>query len=129
MKTQLLSIISLFLWGYAANAQTGVYVPQLANFDNAMLNLLSTYNVPGGQLAITYQGCLVYNRGFGFANPVTQDLVYPNSQFRIASVSKPVTGIACMKLFEQGLLILDVKVISLATKHWKFFQPTLLQQL
>jgi len=112
MRTKLTSIIILIFLSINSNAQTGLYVPQLANFDAAMLNLLSTYNVPGGQLAITYHGRLVYNRGFGFANTITQDSVYPNSLFRIASVSKPVTSIACMKLFEQGLLNLDAKAFG-----------------
>lgn len=93
-------------------SQTGQYVSQLANFDTAMLNILSQYNVPGGQLAITYHGRLVYNRGFGFSNISTLDSVQPNSLFRIASVSKPVTGIAFMKLFEQGLVNLDAKVFG-----------------
>jgi CubicO group peptidase (beta-lactamase class C family) len=112
MKTKLLSIISLILLSIYSYAQTGLYVPQLTNFDAAMLNLMSTYNVPGGQLAITYHGRLVYNRGFGFANTETQDSVYPNSLFRIASVSKPVTAVALMKLFEQGLVHLDAKVFG-----------------
>ncbi len=112
MKKFLLSSILAIVFAISTNAQTGLYVPQLANFDAAMLNLMSTYNAPGGQLAITYQGRLVYNRGFGFANTATQDSVYPNSLFRIASISKPVTAVACMKLFEQGLLDLDAKVFG-----------------
>jgi D-alanyl-D-alanine carboxypeptidase len=54
----------------------------------------------------------VYNRGFGFSNIATQDSVYPNSIFRIASISKSITGVACMKLLEQGLLDLDAKVFG-----------------
>lgn len=113
MKNFLAGFLAITL-AINANAQTGLYVPQLAKFDTAMLNLMSAYNVPGGQLAITYQGRLVYNRGFGFANMATQDSVYPNDIFRIASVSKPVTAVACMKLFEQGLLNLDAKVFGSA---------------
>lgn len=77
-----------------------------------MLKFMEAYNVPGGQLAITYHGRLVYNRGFGFANIATRDSVYPNDIFRVASVSKPITSLACMKLFEQGLLNLDAKVFG-----------------
>jgi len=112
MKKILLSSILATALAISAKAQTGLYVPQLANFDAAMLNLMTTYNVPGGQLAITYRGRLVYNRGFGFSNKATQDLVYPKSLFRIASVSKPVTAVACMKLFDQGLLNLDAKIFG-----------------
>jgi CubicO group peptidase (beta-lactamase class C family) len=112
MKIKLLPFLFFVFWGYSTSAQTGIYVPELAQFDDAMNNLMSTYNVPGGQLAITYQGRLVYNRGFGFANTTTQDSVYPHSIFRIASVSKTITGIACMKLFEQGKLNLNAKVFG-----------------
>lgn len=111
MKKSLLFIFVTFIT-FATNAQTGLYVPQLAKFDTAMLNLMSAYNVPGGQLAITYHGRLVYNRGFGLANTSTQDSVYPNSIFRIASISKTFTGVACLQLFENGLLNLDAKAFG-----------------
>ncbi|MBS1764223.1 MAG: serine hydrolase [Bacteroidetes bacterium] len=112
MKQLIISGLLYFSFTNMVNAQTGLYVPQLANFDVAMQNLLSTYNVPGGQLAITYHGRLVYNRGFGLANTSTQDSVYPSSVFRVASVSKTFTGVACLKLFEDGLLNLDAKVFG-----------------
>ena len=112
MKNFILTAIVASLFALATRAQTGLYVPQLATFDTAMQNLMTSYNVPGAQLAITYRGRLVYNRGFGFANKASQDSVYPGSMFRIASVSKTVTGVACMKLFEQGLLNLNAKVFG-----------------
>ncbi|MCC6691313.1 MAG: serine hydrolase [Bacteroidia bacterium] len=110
MKYSLLSIYIAL--AFTCKAQTGLYIPQLAAFDNAMLNLISTYNVPGAQLAITYHGRLVYNRGFGFANTATLDSVYPSSIFRVASISKTITAVACMRLFENGLLQLDAKVFG-----------------
>lgn len=112
MKTKYLTVICLLILTFSAHAQTGEYVPQLANFDAAILNLMKNYNVSGGQLAISYQGRLVYNRGFGLANTETKVPVSPESRFRIASVSKTITSIACMKLFEQGLLDLDAKVFG-----------------
>ena len=63
MNSRLFFIISILVITINSFAQTGLYVPQLAKFDTAMLNLMSEYNVPGGQLAITYHGRLVYNRG------------------------------------------------------------------
>lgn len=112
MKKLITSLAFIFLMSVQSNAQTGLYVPQLANFDAALMNIMSTYNVPGGQMAITYHGRLVYSRGFGFANTAAQDSVQPNSIFRVASISKTVTGIAIMKLFEQGLINLDAKVFG-----------------
>lgn len=92
--------------------QTGVSVPSLVNFDTAMIGLLNRYNVPGGQLAITYNGRLVYNRGFGMAAVNNSTPVEPFNTFRIASVSKPITGIAIMKLMEAGQIQLNDKVFG-----------------
>lgn len=105
-------IIFILMCSLFGKAQTGVYVPQLAAFDAAMTNLLSTYGIPGGQMALTYQGRLVYNRGFGMADVASQTPVQPNSVFRIASISKPITAVAIMKLYEQGLISLDAKVFG-----------------
>lgn len=112
MKKIITITLFLSLLFNLSKAQTGTYVPQLAKFDTAMQSIMTQYNVPGGQLAITYHGRLVYSRGFGLANTTTQDSVQPSSLFRIASVSKPVTGIAFMKLFQQGLVNLDAKVFG-----------------
>ena len=92
----------LFTSSHSVKAQTGVYSPSLVNFDVAMTNLLNDYDIPGGQLAITYQGRLVYSRGFGFADSSTNKAVCPNSIFRIASLSKQITAITIMHLYEQG---------------------------
>ncbi len=60
-------------------AQTGYYSPSLVNFDVAMNNLLKDYDIPGGQLAITYKGRLVYSRGFGLAESSTNTTVCPDN--------------------------------------------------
>jgi CubicO group peptidase (beta-lactamase class C family) len=112
MKRLIIIFVIVTLALLQSKAQTGIYVPQLANFDTALMNIMSTYSVPGGQMAITYQGRLVYSRGFGFANTAAQDSVQPYNIFRVASISKTVTGIAIMKLFEQGLINLDAKVFG-----------------
>ncbi len=107
-----IAFVLLFMFKQSTKAQTGVYVPELAIFDQAMTNLLNNYNVKGAQLALTYHGRLVYNRGFGYANTSTGSLVQPNHRFRLASVSKPITSIAVMHLIEQGKLHLNDKIFG-----------------
>jgi CubicO group peptidase (beta-lactamase class C family) len=109
--------ISLFIFFLFSSplvkGQTGIYVPELTIFDTRMLELLNDYQIPGGQLAISYEGRLVYDRGFGYSNTATQHHVQPNSIFRLASVSKSITSVAIMYLFENGLLELDDKVFGM----------------
>ncbi len=91
-----LSLLFLSLVHLTAHAQTGVPIPKLARFDTAMSALLTQYKVPGGQLALTYQGKLVYSRGFGYADTSAKVPVQPNSLFRLASLSKQITSITIL---------------------------------
>ncbi|MDQ3814609.1 MAG: serine hydrolase [Armatimonadota bacterium] len=73
----------------------------------------SKHNLPGLSIAITKDGRLVYAAGFGEADQSSGEEVSPNHLFRIASVSKPITSVAVMRLLEQGKLSsLDKKVFG-----------------
>ena len=132
-----IGIFLLFTSTQSVKAQTGVYSPSLVNFDVAMTNLLNNYDIPGGQLAITYKGRLVYSRGFGLADESAKTVVCPDNIFRIASLSKQITAITIMHLYEQGRVglndtvfgpngilndsvyqtVLDPRVYSITVKH------------
>lgn len=73
---------------------------------------LKDHSAPGAAIAITKDGRLVYAAGFGQANQETGEEAGPTSLFRIASVSKPFTSVAIMKLVEAGKLKLDDKVFG-----------------
>src|SRR5690242_16120523 len=73
---------------------------------------ISSSNVPGLAMAITKDGRLVYAAGFGYANKETGEEAGPTNLFRIASVSKPFTSVAAMKLIEAGKLHLTDKVFG-----------------
>lgn len=77
-----------------------------------MNDYLSANQAPGAAIAITKDGRLVYAAGFGHANQETGEETGPTSLFRIASVSKPFTSVAIMKLVEAGKLNLDDKVFG-----------------
>ncbi|MBI5759163.1 MAG: beta-lactamase family protein [Planctomycetales bacterium] len=94
-------------------APTGCYDPRLASFDELIGKFLAEREIPGAALAVTRHGRLVYARGFGYANVESRTSVQPDSLFRIASISKPITAVAIMQLVEQGRLRLDDKVFSL----------------
>jgi CubicO group peptidase (beta-lactamase class C family) len=73
---------------------------------------MAANGVPGMALAITKDGKLVYAAGFGYANKESGEEAAPTSMFRIASVSKPFTSVAVMKLIEAGKLHLTDKVFG-----------------
>lgn len=91
---------------------TGKADANLAPFDQLMTSFVTEHKVPGAALAVTRRGKLVYARGFGFADAEAKSPVEPAALFRIASVSKPITAVAVMRLVEQGRLGLDEKVVD-----------------
>jgi N-acyl-D-amino-acid deacylase len=62
---------------------------------------------------VVRDGKLIYARGFGYADVENKTPVQPDALFRIASVSKPITSVAIMKLVEEGKLKLDERVAPL----------------
>jgi len=92
---------------------TGTAVPSMAALDQAMETLLATYRIPGGALAVSRKGVLVYARGFGYADVASSTPVQPNSLFRTASVSKIFTAAAILTLIQQGKLQPDQPAFAL----------------
>jgi CubicO group peptidase (beta-lactamase class C family) len=99
---------SSFLHGQERKiAVSGTPNPDLAPLDDMMLAFLKDNQVPGAALAVAKDGRLVYARGFGDADPQLGLPVQPKTRFRIASISKPITAAAILKLIEMGKLRKD----------------------
>lgn len=84
-----------------------------AAFDHEMESFLKSMGTPGGSLAVVKGGRLVYARGYGWADREKREPVRADSLFRLASVSKPVTAVAVMRLVEQKKLSLDARAFDL----------------
>jgi CubicO group peptidase (beta-lactamase class C family) len=89
---------------------SGVAVPGMASYDSIIPELMRKHSIPGAAVAVMRDGRLVYARGFGYADVANGTQVQPDALFRIASVSKPITSAAIMKLVEEGRLRLDDRV-------------------
>ncbi len=90
---------------------TGIAVPGMESLDRVMKDFITgSWGIPGGALAVVQDGRLVYARGFGWADKENNQPVQPESLFRLASVSKPITAVTVLKLVEEGKLDLDANV-------------------
>ncbi|MEI8384012.1 MAG: serine hydrolase domain-containing protein [Planctomycetota bacterium] len=98
---------------------TGDAKPHLAPFDTMMRDFVKTQRVPGASLAVSRNSLVVYARGFGLADREVSRPVQPDSLFRLASISKPLTAVAVMQLVEQGKFGLDDRIFDLLpAKDW-----------
>ena len=86
---------------------TGTPVPDLAAFDDAMQTVMAAHGIPSGAMAVTWQGRLVLAHGYTLDPGPDDIVVQPQSLFRIASVSKPITSTLINRLIQEGRLSLD----------------------
>ncbi len=98
--------------------------PNLRPFDDLMTDFVRRNKIPGAALAVTKNGRLVYARGFGYADLSTREPVRPESLFRIASVSKPITAVAVLQLVEQKRLTLSDRVVDVLKLEEKAPEPS-----
>nr|WP_262908658.1 serine hydrolase domain-containing protein [Hymenobacter translucens] len=84
----------------------------MATCDTILQDFIRRWKIPGASVAISRHGQLVYARGFGYADLSRRVPMQPHNLLRVASVSKPVTAIAIMKLAEDSVLDLDHPVFG-----------------
>jgi D-alanyl-D-alanine carboxypeptidase len=84
----------------------------IASIDAKVTLWMNTHAMPGSSIAISKNGKLVYRKAYGNADNVSNEKVTINSKFRVASVSKTFTGVAILKLVQQGSLSLNQKVFG-----------------
>lgn len=131
MKTYFLHLIVVLFATVSINAQTGIPVPSMSDCDNEAIEFMDNFDIPGMTMAIARNGKLVYMRAFGNANIAGTEPTQPYHLFRIASVSKPITSIAIMKLMEEGEINMNDKVFgpgSLLENHSYFSNANITDQ-
>lgn len=88
-----------------------VYSP--ANADKRIdefMKKLHSRSAFNGNVLIAKGGKIIYKNSFGWADYLHRDSLTINSQFELASVSKPLTATAILMLVERGKLKLDQTV-------------------
>ena len=84
----------------------------------SLADQMAKYHVPGVSIAVADSGRIVWARGFGLKQAGTADSVKSETLFQAASISKPVSATATLRLAEQGKLSLDENVNSYL-ESWK----------
>lgn len=78
-----------------------------ARLDSTLNALVSSGRIAGVSALIFEKNKEVYFNAFGYADREANKAMDRNTRMRIYSMTKPVTGVALMKLHEQGLFQLD----------------------
>jgi CubicO group peptidase (beta-lactamase class C family) len=93
-------------------------------FDEYLAQYLENKNVPSISAGLLENGEIIWNSSIGKSDIENNVPVSTASLYRIASISKPITAVAILQLWERGLLNLDTDVITylpnFPVKKYKF---------
>lgn len=103
-----------FVFSGAAAAEPpmrGGRVPGFEGLERVVLRHMARIGARAATVAVGRDDALVYARGFGWADRARTEPVEPDALMRIASVTKPITAAAALRLIAQGRLHADETVL------------------
>jgi len=80
--------------------------------------LMQRFHVPGMSVAVIHDFQIHWIKAYGVADVATGRKVARETAFQAASISKPITAMAALRLAQEGKLSLDADVNSIL-KSWK----------
>ena len=84
----------------------------LLEVDTAVSEFMAKYDIPGAALAVSMNEKMVYSKGYGLSMKEGSVPTQATDVFRVASLSKPITSTAIMRLVDEGIVNLDDKVFG-----------------
>ena len=85
----------------------GMSIQRLSRIDNMLNKAIDSKEIPGAVALVKRNGKTVYQKSFGIANPDNNRVISENDIFRIASMTKAITSLAVLMLWEEGKFFLD----------------------
>ncbi len=92
-----------------------------------LLDRMKHYGIPGLSIAIVHDGEIRWSKAYGYRDAHNQLLLETNTLIQAASVTKPITALAILKLMEEGFLDLDQSA-NYYLKRWKLPDNEFTQQ-
>jgi CubicO group peptidase (beta-lactamase class C family) len=102
----------LYLWWRpamreASAGSVGMSAERLERIDRVMQRYVDQQRIPGAVALVVRRGQIVYHKAFGFNDLEKRRPLRRDAIMRIASMSKAITSVAVMMLYEEGYFLLD----------------------
>jgi len=85
----------------------GMSSVQLEKIDKHVESYMADNKLPGGTFLVAKEGKLVYQKSFGYTDSKNEKAYAQGDIWRLASMTKAVTAVSIMQLYEQGKIGLD----------------------
>ncbi len=82
----------------------------LKNISRLIQEEINANRIAGARCAVAHNGEIIFNESYGFMNIENKESMRKDTIFRLYSLSKPIAAVACMILYERGLIDLHEPV-------------------
>jgi len=90
--------------------EKGLSSEKRAQIEKAASAFMTANSVPGVSVAVVQNGQPIWSAGFGMSDLEDFTPAISSTLYRLGSISKPITAVAILQLFERGKLDLDAPV-------------------
>ena len=100
-------LLFFFIVACSNEQNSNINSNRLNEIDNLINSFIDDNQIPGAVVLVGDNKNILYQKSFGIKNPITNDKYKINDIFRIASMTKAITSVGVIKLWEKGKIGLD----------------------
>lgn len=107
MKSKIYIFLVLLVIGCTNSENSKIDLERLKVVEELLTDDINNNKIPGAVVLVGNEKGIVYQKAFGVKNPLTNEKYSTDDIFRIASMTKAITSVAVLKLWEDGRINLD----------------------
>ena len=107
MRSKLYIFLVLLVIGCTNSENSRIDLERLKVVEELLTDDINNNKIPGAVVLVGNEKGIVYQKAFGVKNPLTNEKYAIDDIFRIASMTKAITSVAVLKLWEDGKINLD----------------------
>ena len=107
MRSKLYIFLVLLVIGCTNSENSKIDLERLKVVEELLTDDINNNKIPGAVVLVGNEKGIVYQKAFGVKNPLTNEKYATDDIFRIASMTKAITSVAVLKLWEDGKINLD----------------------
>ena len=107
MRSKLYIFLVLLVIGCTNSENSRIDLERLKVIEELLTDDINNNKIPGAVVLVGNEKGIVYKKAFGIKNPLTNEKYNTDDIFRIASMTKAITSVAVLKLWEDGKINLD----------------------
>ena len=107
MKSKIYIFLVLLVIGCTNSKNSKIDLERLKVVEELLTDDINNNKIPGAVVLVGNEKGIVYQKAFGVKNPLTNEKYATDDIFRIASMTKAITSVAVLKLWEDGKINLD----------------------